>query len=69
LLALTEATGYNFDPFWEKVEKVRGSLTVDSSCLPRKHKVSKQCDTGSDQDEFHSTPKDLYRQVYFTLKF
>ena len=57
----------NFDLFWEKVDKLRSSVTVSSPCLPRKCRVPKQYDMEIGQAEFHSTAKDLYRQVYFEV--
>jgi len=34
-------TESNFDLFWEKVDKLRSSVTVSNPCLPRKRKVPK----------------------------
>ena len=34
-------TGSNFDLFWEKVDKLRSSVTVSSPCLPRKRRAPK----------------------------
>ena len=60
-------TESNFDLFWEKVDKLRSSVTRSSPCLPRKCRVLKQYDMWSGPAEFHSTAKDLYRQVYFEV--
>ena len=40
---------------------------VDASdpVSPRKRKVPQRFEEGSAAREFHSTPKDLYRQVYY----
>ena len=57
-------TESNFDLFWEKVDKLRSSVTVSSPRLPRKRRVPKQYDMGRGPAELHSTAKDL-----FTLKF
>ena len=34
-------TESNFDLFWDKVDKLRSSVTVSNPCLPRKRKVPK----------------------------
>ena len=60
-------TETNFDLLWEKVDKLRSFVTVSSACLPRKRRALKQYDMGSGPTEFHSTAKDLYRQVYFEV--
>ena len=40
-------------------------LEVSDPVLPRNRKVPKRFEEGSAPAEFHSTPKDLYRQVYY----
>lgn len=60
-------TESNFDLFWEKVNRLRSSVTVSSPCLPRKCRVPKRYDVGTGEAEFHSTAKACIGK--FTLKF
>ena len=60
-------TESNFDLFWEKVDKLRSSVTVSNPCLPRKCRVPKRYDMEIGQAEFHSTAKACIGK--FTLKF
>lgn len=55
----------NFDLFWDKAELMRVKWDVDEPQLPRKRKVPKRYELGVGEAEFHATPKDMYRQVYF----
>ena len=54
-----------FDLFWEKVNRMAGEVDISDPVLPRKRKVPQCFEEGSAPPEFHSTPKDLYRQVYY----
>lgn len=54
-----------FDLFWEKVNRMAADVDVSDPMLPRKRKVPKCFKEGSTPPEFHSTPKDRYRQVYY----
>ncbi len=53
-----------FDLFWLKVTKTSEPLDIEPQ-LPRRHKVPRRFETGSAEGEFHSDPKDYYRQNYF----
>ena len=39
--------------------------SVETPLLPRRRKVPSRFETGQAPAEFHSTPKDYYRQKYF----
>ena len=54
-----------FDLFWEKVNRMAADVDVNDPVLPRKRKVPQRFEEGSAAPEFHSTPKNLYRQVYY----
>jgi len=58
-------TEVNFDLFWEKVELERKQLGVGDPCLPRKRTRPRRLETGSSEGEFHTVPKDLFRQTYY----
>jgi len=58
-------TEQNFDLFWEKVELERKQLSIGDPCLPRKRKRPRRLEIGSSEGEFHTAPKDLFRQTYF----
>ena len=55
----------DFSLFWEKVELRRVQWDVEEPQLPRKRKVPTRYEQGSCEAQFHSTAKDLFRQVYF----
>ena len=54
-----------FDLFWEKVTRIAEELDVNDPVLPCKRMVPERFEEGSAPAEFHSTPKDLYREVYY----
>jgi hypothetical protein len=54
----------SFDLFWEKVNKIASDLDVDDPVLPRRRKVPRRFE-GDAPPEYPSTPKDMYRRVYF----
>lgn len=58
-------TEANFDLFWDKVELERKQLGVGDPCLPRKRKRPRRFETGRSEGEFHTVPKDFFRQAYF----
>lgn len=55
----------NFDLFWDKVTKLAVNLDVEEPMLPRKRKMPQRFEEGSAPPEFHSSPKDAYRQSYY----
>ena len=58
-------SGESFDLFWAKVSSTAESLDVGKPQLPRRHKVPKKIDDGTSTGDFHSSPKEYYRQHYF----
>lgn len=58
-------SGESFDLFWAKVSSTAESLDVGKPQLPRRHKVPKRIDDGTSTGDFHSSPKEYYRQHYF----
>lgn len=57
-------SGELFDLFWSKVSSTVESLDVEEPQLPRCRKVPKRIDDGTSAGDFHSTPKEYYRQHY-----
>ena len=55
----------SFDLFWMKVSKMAEDMEVNERVLPRKRKMPKRFEDGAAAAEFPSSPKDMYRQVYF----
>lgn len=55
----------NFDLFWEKVNKMISDEDVNEPVLPRKRKVPTRYEDGNALPTFDSSPKDMYRRVYF----
>ena len=47
------------------MELERKQLGVGDPCLPRKRKRPRRFETGRSEGEFHTVPKDLFRQAYF----
>jgi hypothetical protein len=58
-----------FDLFWEKVAMKAEQRSVETPLLPRRRKVPSRFETGQAPAEFHSTPKDYYRQKYFEAMY
>ena len=56
-----------FDLFWEKVAMKAEQRLAETPLLPRRRKVPSRFETGQAPAEFHSTPKDYYRQNYLKL--
>ena len=54
-----------FNLFWEKVNKMAVDLDIGDPQLPRKRKRPRRLEEGAAPPEFDSTPKDLYRRVYY----
>ena len=54
-----------FDLFWEKVVMKAEQRSVETPLLPRRRKLPSRFETEQAPAEFHSTPKDYYRQKYF----
>ena len=54
-----------FDLFWEKVNRMAVDVDICDPVLPRNRKVPQRFEEGSASPEFHSIPKDIYRQVYY----
>ena len=54
-----------FDLFWEKVVMKAEQRSVETPLLPRRRKLPSRFGTEQAPAEFHSTPKDYYRQIYF----
>ena len=54
-----------FDLFWEKMNTMAGDVDVSKLVLPRRRKMPKQFEDGRASAEFSSSPKILYRQVYY----
>ena len=55
----------SFDLFWEKVTSMASDSDVNDPVLPRRRKVPRRFEEGSAPPEYPSTPKDMYRKVYF----
>ena len=55
----------NFDNFWGKVSKLASEVDVNDPVLPRRKKVPRRFEEGTAPPEYHSDPKDMYRQVYY----
>ena len=54
-----------FDLFWLKVSSTAESLDVEEPRLPRRQKVPRRIDDSTSAGDFHSTPKEYYRQHYY----
>ena len=54
-----------FDLFWAKVSSTAELLDVGEPHLPRRHKLPRRIDEGTSTGDFHSTPKEYYRQHYY----
>ena len=55
----------SFDLFWEKVNTMARNVDVSEPALPRRRKMPKRFEDGTAAAEFPSSPKILYRQVYY----
>ena len=55
----------NFDLFWMKVCKMAEDMDVNDPVLPRRREMPKHFEDGAAAAEFPSSPKDMYRKVYF----
>ena len=55
----------SFDLFWMKVSKTAEDMEVNEPVVPRRRKMPKRIEDGAAAAEFPSSPKDMYRQVYF----
>ncbi len=58
-------SGELFDLFWSKVSTTAEILDVEEPQLPRRRKVPRRIDDGTSAGDFHSTPKEYYRQHYY----
>ena len=54
-----------FDLFWEKTLQLQQELGVPPPELPRKRRAPPRLEVGSSSPHFPSTPKELYRPIYF----
>ncbi|CAG2184616.1 unnamed protein product [Mytilus edulis] len=54
-----------FNLFWENVIMKSRRKSVEEPVLPRKRRMPSRLETGTATAEFHSTPKDFYRQKYY----
>ncbi|XP_063436645.1 zinc finger MYM-type protein 1-like [Mytilus trossulus] len=54
-----------FNLFWENVIMKSRRKSVEEPVLPRKRRMPSRFETGTATAEFHSTPKDFYRQKYY----
>ena len=55
----------HYDLFWQKVIAMAKENNVEDPKLPRNRKRPVRYEEGNAVAEFHSTPKDYYRQIYF----
>jgi len=62
LASLRNDAHYNL--FWQKVIAMAKENMVEDPKLPRKRKRPVRYEDGNAAAEFHSTPKDYYRQIY-----
>ena len=60
-------TEEKFDLFWERVNRMSQDVEVSDPALPRKRKAPRRYEVGEAPAEFHSTPKSLYRQIYYEV--
>ena len=57
--------GDNFDSFYARVLQDQVRLEVNEPTLPRKQRAPQRLLVGSTIGDFHSTPEDRYRQIYY----
>ena len=57
--------GDNFDSFYARVLQDQVHLEVNEPTLPRKRRAPQRLLVGSTIGDFHSTPEDRYRQIYY----
>ena len=57
--------GDNFDSFYARVLQYQVHLEVGEPTLPRKRMAPQRLLVGSTTGDFHSTPDDRYRQIYY----
>ncbi len=55
----------DFDLFWEKVNRMTSDVEVSEPVLPRKRKVPRRYEDGSAPPTYDTSPKNMYRRVYF----
>ena len=55
----------NFKKFYACVIKDQTSFQVNDPALPRKRRAPQQLQIGSTSGDFHSSPHDWYRQIYY----
>ena len=55
----------SFDLFWIKVSKMAEDVEVNEPVLPKRRKMPKCFEDGAAAVEFPSSPKHMYRQLYF----
>ena len=55
----------HYDLFWQKVVAIAKENNVEDPKLPRNRKRPVRHEDGNAVAEFHSTPKDYYRQIYY----
>ena len=69
LLAMTSEQCFGlywcFDVIHGKVNIMAAGLVVSDPVLPQKRRVPKHFENRSKPTEFHSTPKDFGREVYY----
>ena len=53
-----------YDLFWKRIEESGRSLDISEPALPRRRKLPRRLDEGSDGTTFQN-PKDYYRKRYF----
>ena len=54
-----------FADFYQKVIKKHTRFGVADPCVPRKRRAPQHFEVGSSKGDFHVTPKDHYRQIYY----
>jgi hypothetical protein len=55
----------HYELFWGKVTRMAEEVDVDEPKLPRQRKRPPRYEDGKAAPEFHSTPKDYYRSIYY----
>ena len=55
----------HYDLFWQKVIGMAEENNVENPKLPRNRKRPARYEDGNATAEFHLTPKDYYRQIYY----
>ena len=55
----------HFDQLWEKLSLMLSTVEVSAPVLPRRRKVPRRFELGIAPPEYDSSPKDMYRRIYF----